>query len=331
MDKKNEYYFYFIQGLMVPRKSDYKKTHNNINKYIDAVQGLSEALKKSYGSKRFEFFEKNMETAISLLRAVYARWLETEAEAILRSVKYNPDEQILQRINTFITDLLALSIEMQRAQNIEDEDLRTVSDVDKHVDMAHNISAVGTLIDEGEYEQAQNMVTLLEEYNPEEMLAPLLDLIVSQKFGEAEKMAKSIKEKHIDEIKNIPSVSLKDIKSKIVVAVDDRPEILTSITAALKEHLKVYGFTSGPQALEFMKTRIPDLFILDIDMPVFDGYTLAKTIRKNENHATTPIIFLTGNSSREHVLKAMKAGANDFIVKPANHEMLLTKVIKFLS
>ena len=330
MKKQNsKFYFHYIQGLMIPKNCNYKSIHENINKYIDLVQGLAQSIEKCFETDRRDYFVKNMETAITLLYSVYARWLATEGEAILRSIKFGLEPQIVQRGRTFINDLLTLSIEMQRVQNLADKDSLIISDVEKHADMANNISAVSTLIDDGEYKQAQDMIADLEERSAEVMLADLLELVVSQNFDEAGKLANVLKEKHKDAIKKLAISESHEMKS--ILAVDDRPEMLASITAALMGRFKVFGVTSGIIALSFIQKHTPDLFILDIDMPGMDGYTLSKTLRNSEKHLSTPIIFLTSHSSREHVIKAMKAGGNDFIVKPANHTYLLTKVTKFLS
>jgi CheY-like chemotaxis protein len=85
----------------------------------------------------------------------------------------------------------------------------------------------------------------------------------------------------------------------------------------LKKHYQVIAVPSGKAALAVIITQKPNLFILDIDMPDMDGYELARRIRSNSNFTNTPLIFLTGNSSREHITKAMEVGCNDFIVKPA--------------
>jgi len=66
-------------------------------------------------------------------------------------------------------------------------------------------------------------------------------------------------------------------------------------------------------------------------MPEMNGYELAKIIRDNANYAQTPIIFLTGNATKEHIRRAIEVGCNDFIVKPTSHETLLTKVSNFLA
>lgn len=115
---------------------------------------------------------------------------------------------------------------------------------------------------------------------------------------------------------------------KLILAVDDMSMILSGLNTVFQgTHFKFAGVTSAMAALQFIQNHTPDLFLLDIEMPEMDGYELAARIRKCGH--TAPIIFLTGNSSKEYVIKALSAGAADFIVKPINREQVLGKVIKF--
>ena len=117
---------------------------------------------------------------------------------------------------------------------------------------------------------------------------------------------------------------------KTVLAVDDIPEILLGVKEALRRDYHVYGVTSAIDAMEFLETRSPDLFILDIDMPSIDGFALAEAIREEKKHKATPIIFLTSTASKEYVKKALETGGNDYIVKPIDHMVLLNRVQKLL-
>jgi len=122
----------------------------------------------------------------------------------------------------------------------------------------------------------------------------------------------------------------KTAEPKKVLSVDDRPEILTTVSAALSEHYKVLGAPSGHVALQITNQHKIDLFILDIDMPGMNGFELCQRIRALPDHKTTPIIFLTATSGRDRILQSMRLGVRDFIVKPAYNETLLAKTDKFL-
>jgi PleD family two-component response regulator len=113
-----------------------------------------------------------------------------------------------------------------------------------------------------------------------------------------------------------------------VLAVDDAAFYLNHLSMFLKNtRFKLVGLRSGYATLQYLENNSPSLFILDINMPEMDGYELAKEIRKRGHKA--PIIFLTGNAEKEYVLKAIQAGAADFVVKPINKEQLLERINKF--
>jgi DNA-binding response OmpR family regulator len=81
---------------------------------------------------------------------------------------------------------------------------------------------------------------------------------------------------------------------------------------------------NGMEGFEKFKKDIFDLCILDVMMPYKDGYTLAKEIR--EKNKEVPLIFLTAKSMKEDVLKGYKVGADDYLNKPFDSEVLLMKI-----
>jgi len=87
---------------------------------------------------------------------------------------------------------------------------------------------------------------------------------------------------------------------------------------------KVTHAKNGMEGFEKFKRDDYDLCILDVMMPYKDGFTLAKEIReKNED---VPIIFLTAKAMKEDVLKGYKVGADDYLNKPFDSEVLLMKI-----
>jgi two-component system, OmpR family, response regulator len=113
-------------------------------------------------------------------------------------------------------------------------------------------------------------------------------------------------------------------KTKILLAEDDE-----NLGTLLREYLNVKGFDAdwfinGEKAYKsFVKNRY-DLCILDVMMPVKDGYTLAREIR--QTNAEMPIIFLTAKSLKEDIIEGFKAGADDYISKPFSMEELIFRV-----
>ncbi|MDR2592365.1 MAG: response regulator [Chitinispirillales bacterium] len=113
--------------------------------------------------------------------------------------------------------------------------------------------------------------------------------------------------------------------TKSILAVDDIPVTLNLLSAVLtKAGYKVTGVTSGAAALGYIEKFTPNLFILDIEMPKMNGFELAVKLR--EAGQTAPMVFLTGNTTREYLMRAVKLGAVDFIVKPFNADSVTEKI-----
>ena len=116
---------------------------------------------------------------------------------------------------------------------------------------------------------------------------------------------------------------------KNILAVDDKAFFLDTLKRALQgTEYKLTCLTSGSAAMKFLENHTPNLFILDIEMPEMDGYELAHKIRECDKNA--PILFLTGNATKEYVKKAIMAGAADFIVKPITQKQVLERIGKFI-
>ena len=114
-----------------------------------------------------------------------------------------------------------------------------------------------------------------------------------------------------------------------ILAVDDTSFFLERLKLYFKDTpYEVTFVNSGHTALRFLKSKQPDLFILDINMPQMNGYELAKTIR--EQGVTKPIIFLTSNADKYSVVKAIQAGGSDFIIKPCTKEQIMERLEKHL-
>lgn len=117
---------------------------------------------------------------------------------------------------------------------------------------------------------------------------------------------------------------MEEVKPKILL-VEDEPNLGT----LLKDYLNVKGFdtvlcTDGQQGFDTFAKQKFDLCILDIMLPVKDGFTLAKEIRQADKHI--PIIFLTAKSLPDDKIEGFKSGADDYLTKPFNMEELLFRV-----
>ncbi|MEO0059798.1 MAG: hypothetical protein RLZZ312_1445, partial [Bacteroidota bacterium] len=116
-----------------------------------------------------------------------------------------------------------------------------------------------------------------------------------------------------------------ETENKRILLVEDDP----NFGSILKDYLMLNDFDvtlarNGMEGFEKFKKDNYDLCILDVMMPYKDGYTLAKEIR--EKNKDVPLIFLTAKSMKEDVLKGYKVGADDYLNKPFDSEVLLLKI-----
>lgn len=119
---------------------------------------------------------------------------------------------------------------------------------------------------------------------------------------------------------------------KSIVAVDDSGLILKMLEMLLSKKYAYHAFSKGMRALRYLKEAdTPDLIILDIDMPEMNGYEMLEMIRKKDELKEVPVLFLTSSNDREHVIKAVKGGANDYTVKPIDEKVFMDKIHKLLN
>ncbi len=111
-----------------------------------------------------------------------------------------------------------------------------------------------------------------------------------------------------------------------VLVVDDQPANIRLLEAILAPRgYEVATATSGEEALETISQRPVDLVLLDIVMPGLDGYEVCRRIRGQVDTAYLPVVMVTA-SGEEEKIKALEAGADDFLTKPINQSELLARV-----
>ena len=123
----------------------------------------------------------------------------------------------------------------------------------------------------------------------------------------------------------------RDYSGYNVLAVDDIPLNILLVQKMLKRfNFKLRTASGGQQALDMITQEKPDLILLDLMMPVIDGFEVIRRLRENPETADIQIIILSALNSQEDVVKGFNAGANDFIMKPIIMEKLLTCVVNQL-
>jgi class 3 adenylate cyclase/CheY-like chemotaxis protein len=115
-----------------------------------------------------------------------------------------------------------------------------------------------------------------------------------------------------------------------ILVVDDTPANVRLLEAVLGPRgYEMLTAGSGPEALEAVTTKRPDLVLLDIVMPGMDGYEVCRRLRATSAGAVLPVVMITA-SGNEQKLRALEAGADDFIAKPFDQAELLARVHSLL-
>ncbi len=115
---------------------------------------------------------------------------------------------------------------------------------------------------------------------------------------------------------------------KVLLAEDDR-----DFGTILAQYVSINGFVvkhahDGKEAWEMFQADKPDICVLDVMMPEMDGFTLAEKIK--EKDIDIPIIFLTARSLKEDIVRGLKIGADDYITKPFDPEILILRLNNIL-
>nr|WP_210270709.1 response regulator transcription factor [Rhizobium rhizolycopersici] len=109
--------------------------------------------------------------------------------------------------------------------------------------------------------------------------------------------------------------------------VDDSPEALGFLTEALEQSgFSVLIATSGAFALGIVDRITPDIILLDAVMPGMDGFETCQRLKANPAVSQTPVVFMTGLTETEHVVRALEAGGVDYLTKPINIDELRARI-----
>jgi diguanylate cyclase (GGDEF)-like protein len=116
------------------------------------------------------------------------------------------------------------------------------------------------------------------------------------------------------------------MKSSSILLVDDDPVIIRSISRILADVAEVRFATNGEAALRLARESMPDLILLDSEMPGMSGFQVCEAFQSDSELVEVPIIFVTSHSDTAMHVAGLEAGAVDFIAKPISEPLLLARV-----
>jgi len=109
--------------------------------------------------------------------------------------------------------------------------------------------------------------------------------------------------------------------------VDDQAVIRDRLRALFEdEDLRVSDASDGAEAVQKAQREKPNLIILDLSMPVMNGLDFVRAIRAKDSTKQVPVLMVTTNAAQDDILEALKAGVNDYVVKPFTPDVIKAKV-----
>jgi len=118
---------------------------------------------------------------------------------------------------------------------------------------------------------------------------------------------------------------------KKVLIVDDEKDIVDTLTFRLNAAgYEVISAFDGQEALDKTRAENPDLIILDLMLPKIDGYKVCRMLKFDKNYKDIPIIMFTARAQEEDKKLGEQMGADSYITKPFDPELLLNKIREFL-
>ncbi len=124
---------------------------------------------------------------------------------------------------------------------------------------------------------------------------------------------------------------MSDEGKPVILVVDDQTTVVRVLGRMLSDQYVVLVATNGPRALEIAQEQHPDLILLDMVMPEMNGIEVCQELKANPETHTIPVIFVTSMDDRHNEALGFKAGAADYISKPASPEIVNARVAVHLA
>ncbi|MBA4133722.1 MAG: response regulator [Flavobacterium sp.] len=117
-----------------------------------------------------------------------------------------------------------------------------------------------------------------------------------------------------------------------ILIVDDEPNIVMSLEYTFKKNnFEVFIARDGQEALDILQNQLPDVIILDVMMPLVDGFETLEQIKKNERLQHCKVMFLSAKNKESDIEKGMALGADAYLTKPFSIKKVVEKVNELLA
>lgn len=160
---------------------------------------------------------------------------------------------------------------------------------------------------------------------PEISCKETTDTDFNRRSSENESFAIDLDDETTDE-----KISKERSKSPVLLIVDDNKDIRTFIKQVLSEDYTIHEAENGQEGLEIAKKIIPNIIVTDLMMPIMDGLQLCEKLKTTKTTSHIPVLILTAKLSQESELQGLQHGADDYIRKPFDVEVLNLKLKNIL-
>ncbi|MBL4661108.1 MAG: response regulator [Alcanivoracaceae bacterium] len=168
---------------------------------------------------------------------------------------------------------------------------------------------------------------------PEEGCSFILWIKVGHAHFSSEQLIEPIGLENNDDFKYVPSQMPKPIIDDndneditTILVVDDSAELREFIVSRLSSYYRILQAGDGQEGFAMAQTKLPDLIISDVMMPVMDGFEMTKKLKSSETSKHIPIILLTAKTSKRETVEGLGVGADDYLTKPFDTSELIVRV-----
>jgi two-component system cell cycle response regulator DivK len=117
---------------------------------------------------------------------------------------------------------------------------------------------------------------------------------------------------------------------KKILVVEDVDFNRDLVVQLLEDRYQVIEAVNGQEGVEIAKKERPNLILMDLSLPVMDGWEATRRLKANDDLRSIPVIALTAHAMKGDEEKALDAGCEDYLVKPLDEDELIAKIAKFL-
>ena len=115
-----------------------------------------------------------------------------------------------------------------------------------------------------------------------------------------------------------------------VAIIEDDPDMLDQIRESIGRYFKTVSYTEGQSAIAGITENLPNIILCDVMLPDINGFEIVRELRSDKQLNNIPIIMLTALDGDDQLLRGYKAGADDYMVKPCNYELLILRITQLI-